>query len=352
MDREKSEIREIIEAAILEQVFPGAVVGFVKDNNLSILPFGHLTYEANAEQVTKATVYDLASLTKVIPTNSIILSLIEKGLLSTDDQVIEFIPEINTNNRDKILIKHLLTFTTVFDLPKPLSFYAHGGKAAILSTIYNAPLKYPSGKRYQYSNIPALLLGMVAERIVKKPLDIIADEMFFKPLQMNSTTFYPKRLAPASIAPTEINERGEVLGEVHDETAWALHKEGLVSGHAGLFSSARDLLIFGQMLLSNGQLNNRRYLEPSTVKKMRLEVINNGGYGMSLGWEMNQSDYMGSDVSPKIFGKDGFTGTMFLADPFKKRCLVVLSNRTYPKRPKTSETINKVRRKLAGIVLA
>lgn len=347
----QDEIQELIEGAIEDTVFPGAVVGYADQNDIRILPFGRLTYDVNAEGVTAETTYDLASITKVIPTSSIIVSLIEKGYLSPEDQVIKYIPEIENSDREKILIKHLLTFTVTLDLPQSLTAYAPDGAQAILNTIYKTPLTDPPGQRYCYSNAPTILLGIIAERTLKKPLDKIADELFFKPLQMNSTTFHPELLNQALIAPTEINERGEVRGQVHDETAWALYRAGFISGHAGVFSTAGDLLIFGQMLLTEGKYNGHRYFEPSTVKKMRTELINNGRFGMALGWEMNQSDYMSANISAKTFGKDGFTGTMLLIEPEKKKCLVLLSNRTYPKRPQTSDAVNKIRRNLADIVL-
>jgi CubicO group peptidase (beta-lactamase class C family) len=352
MDDVEARIQTLIEAAIKEHTFPGAVVGYADQDRTRVLPFGHLTYEPGAPKVSEETVYDLASITKVIPTNSIILSLIEKGLLSPEDQVIKFIPEMDNPDRDKILIKHLLTFTVMFDLPQRLTSYAPGGKDAILNAIYKTPLKYAPGQQYSYSNAPIILLGIIAERILNQPLDQIADEMFFAPLQMVSTTFHPERLNQDLIAPSEINDRGEVRGQVHDETAWVLHQAGMIGGHAGAFSSARDLLIFGQMLLAQGEYNGRRYFDPSTVEKMSTELVNDGRFGMALGWEMNQSDYMGPNIPTEAFGKDGFTGTMILIEPMSKKCLVMLSNRTYPQRPENPEAINRVRRSLVEMVLA
>lgn len=347
----REEIQKLIENAIDDKVFPGAVVGYADQNDMQILPFGSLTYNAGSEKVSTETIYDLASVTKVIPTSSIILSLLEKGLIFPDDQVITFIPEIKNPARDKLLVKHLLTFTDALDLPHGITPYAPDGAQAILNAIYSAPLKHPPGQHYEYSSAPSLLLGIIAERILKKSLDHIADDMFFRPLGMCSTTFHPYRLNKDLVAPSEINERGEVRGQVHDEAAWALYQTGMVSGHAGVFSSAKDLLIFEQMLLADGEYQGRRYFEPSTVKSMYTELVNDGEFGMSLGWEMNQSDYMGSRISAKTFGKDGFTGTMILIEPDKKKCLVMLSNRTYPRRPETRDAIHRVRRELSDIVL-
>jgi CubicO group peptidase (beta-lactamase class C family) len=167
---------------------------------------------------------------------------------------------------------------------------------------------------------------------------------------MNHTTFQPENLKGSSIAPTEINERGLVQAKPHDETAWAFYQEGRVAGHAGVFSCAEDLLIFGQMLLNDGKLAGKQYFSSLTMKKIMTEVVNDGKFGMSLGWETNQSDYMSPNVSTRIYGKDGFTGSLILIEPEKKACLVMLTNRTFPQRPSTSKEINEVRRRLQEIV--
>ena len=347
----EADIDELISNAIQDQTFPGAVIGFIRNDTITILPFGRLTYDEKAEKVTTQTVYDIASLTKVIPTNSIILSLIEKDLLSLDDQVATFIPELMAAHKNDVRIKHLLTYTAVFDMQHRLSYYASKGKDAILAAIYNAPLKHPLGEHYGYSNIPPILLGMIAETILKRPLDNIADTMFFHPLQMHHTTFHPEKLQSATIAPTEINTRGKVIGKVHDEAAWAFYQAGAMNGAAGVFSTASDLLRFCHMLLHDGQYNNHQYFEPSTVAKMWTEVVRDGNSGVSLGWYTTHPSYIPANLSPHIFGKDGFTGSLILLDPDKKNGLVMLSNRTYPKRPETPIMINEVRRRLVEIIL-
>lgn len=340
-----------MEGAIEDGTFPGAVVGYIRDEERNVLPFGHLTYNSGAKKVTTQTVYDLASITKSIPTSSIILYLVENGRLSLDDPAVMFIPELTGAEKERILIRHLLTFTVTFDLPHRLAFYAPGGKAAIFNAIYRSPLKYPPGEQYEYSNIPMLILGMIAERVLEESLDSIADKLFFGPLGMVSTTFHPERLSSATIAPTEVDKQGEVVGIVHDETARALYKAGIISGHAGLFSTADDLLTFGQMLLNNGEYNGRRYFKPSTVQKMYTEVVSSGTRGMSLGWVTAHEGFTNPKLPSHPFGKDGFTGTLILLEPAGKRCVVMLSNRTYPKRPEGPQKINAVIKALAETVL-
>jgi CubicO group peptidase (beta-lactamase class C family) len=251
--------------------------------------------------------------------------------------------------REYIHVGHLLSFTAVFALPPHLSRYAEEGREALLQRIFTAPLKYPPGTHYSYNDAPYLLLGMVAERILGRPLDDTADSMFYHPLGMRATTFHPATLATMQIAPTEINQRGEVAGTVHDEKAWALYKEGQIPGSAGIFSTAGDLLRFCRMLLNEGTLNDRRYFKPSAIALMQTEVAGKEGYSFSYGW-MIQASFMGSRLSPGAFGKDGFTGTALLVDITKQRCLVVLTNRTYPKRPDTPVAMHEVRRDIANLL--
>lgn len=345
-----TQIQTILEQAIAEHVFPGAVVGYLDRNTRLVVPAGRLSYDAGDEAVTADTVYDLASLTKSIPTSSIIMKLIEQGKLALSDSAKQYIPELCMPNAASIQIRHLLTFTVEFKLEQRLSAYATEGKDQILKAIFEAPLAAQPGSKYMYSNTPYLLLGIIAERVSGKPLDKLADDMFFRPLGMQHTTFHPAQLE-ARVAPTEIVDSVTVHRQVHDESARALYRAGHISGHAGLFSTAGDLLIFGDMLLQGGVLDGTRYFSEQTMTSMTTEVFNDGTFGMSLGWEMNQPDYMSPRLSHQTIGKDGFTGTMFLADRSSHRCLVLLSNRTYPKRPNSPDAINAVRWKLQDLLM-
>lgn len=343
-------IKAVVDQAIADKVFPGAVVGFIKHGQRTVLPFGKFTYDTASPAVSLETVYDLASVTKTIPTNSIILKLIEDGRLSADDPVVKFVPELAMAGRDQILIKHLLTFTVLFALKSRLTSYASGGAAAIYRAIYESPLAYPPGEHYHYSNAPIILLAQIAERVSNQPLDKLADRLFFRPLGMASTSFHPEQLDLSRVPPTEINQRGEVRGQVHDETAWALYQKSIIGGHAGLFSTAGDLLTFGEMLLNGGELAGRRCFKTETVGAMSREVFNDSKFGMALGWELKQSDYMSPALPANVFGKDGFTGTLILIEPINQTCLVILSNRTYPERPENSDAINRVRRQIEDVV--
>ncbi|HSX06828.1 MAG TPA: serine hydrolase domain-containing protein [Candidatus Saccharimonadia bacterium] len=345
-------IQAVISQAIKERVFPGAVVGVIAKNQRTVMPFGRLTYEPSAHEVTTDTVYDVASITKSIPVSTIILTLIERDVLKLDDRVIKVIPEIKNDYREQILIKHLLTFTMAFDMPRRLSAYAEEGGEILLQALFDAPLQAPPGEEYCYSNAPAILLGLIAERILKKSLDIIADELFFSPLHMRHTTFHPNDLPNALIAPSEINWRGEIKGVVHDEAAWALQAAGIIAGNAGVFSIADDLLTFAEMLLADGTYKERTYFSPKTVAQMHSNQIAEIGGSIGLGWELGQAHFMGDEASQSCFGKVGYTGSMILIDPLKDTALVLLTNRTYPTRPSDGTAINQVRRALSDLVFA
>ncbi|MDB5178170.1 MAG: hypothetical protein JWN01_113 [Patescibacteria group bacterium] len=238
-----AQVEQICERAIRERVFPGCTVGWIRRGKTEVRAFGRLTYEAGAPAVTAETTYDVASITKSIPTSSIILKLLEDGRVALDDQAIAYVPELQNEFRERILIRHLLTYTVIFDLPGGLAKVARETPDQLLERLFTCPLLAPPGERYHYTNSPAILLGLIVERICGRPLDEVAQELFFKPLGMKNTTFHPGLPAEA-VAPTEVDWRGEVRGSVHDEAGWALRESGKPPGHAGLFSTTGDVLKF------------------------------------------------------------------------------------------------------------
>jgi CubicO group peptidase (beta-lactamase class C family) len=209
------------------------------------------------------------------------------------------------------------------------------------------------GKVFKYSNIPAALLGFVIERVYGETIDQLAQKHFFDPLQMGRTTFHPERFPLDEIVPTEIDEwRGLVHAVVHDESAYICKNENKIVGHAGLFSTAPDMLNFLEMLLNNGELYGRRYFSEAIIDQMGTNQIPELGEFTGLGWELNQPRYMGKFANEHTFGKTGFTGTLVVCDRAKKVAYVILSNRIYPKRPADSTLINKFRADIGNIILA
>ncbi len=325
-----SDVKARAEKAIAEKVFPGCVVGVVKKSGeREVRSFGNLTYDTDAPAVREDTIYDLASVTKSIPTASLALNFLNKEKFELSDGVKKFIPELQ--NDHGATIEDLLMYrvrgvqmSTLKDkTPEEISGYifAHG---------FDAPRGEP-----RYTNLPAFLLGVVLERYFGDSLVDIAEGHFFMPLGMMDTHFCSAD--KSRCAPTEIEEGNTVQGIVHDESARVFARAVRAVGHAGLFSTAPDILNFLEALLQG------KY--PPVVE----------GAQRGLGWQLNQSWFMGTQCSPLTFGKTGFTGTSVLVDIERGIAFVILSNRTYPKRPPDAASIhsamNTFRADIADILL-
>ena len=326
----RSDIKVRAEKAIAEKVFPGCVIGVVKKSGeREVLPFGHFIYEADIP-VHEDTMYDLASVTKSIPTASLALNFLKQGKFDLSDPVKKYVPELQ--NDHGATIEHLLTYavhgiqmSTLKDKrPEELSEY-----------IFSYGFDAPPGK-FEYTNLPAFLLGIILERVGGSILPALANEDLFGPLRMKDTTFFPRD--KVRVAPTEIDEAGEeIRGIVHDESARVFARAHRAVGHAGLFSTAPDILNFFESLL--------QLTYPNVVE----------GAQKGLGWQLDQPWFMGTGCGPHTFGKTGFTGTSVVCDVERGIAFVILSNRTYPKRPPDATSIrsaiNVFRADIADIIL-
>ena len=339
----KEKIEQIVLSAIKEKIFPACVIGIIKkDGEKIILPFGRFTYGENSPLVKEDSIFDVASITKSIPTASLALKLINEERLNIDDKLIKFIPEFQNNQREKVLIKHLLTYTVNFGFK--LSEHKDKSADEILKLILTAEFREKPGKTFVYSNSTSILLGMAIERIYKDKLDNISQEIFFNPLKMKRTSFKPlENFSKNEIVPTEIDDwRGKIIqGEAHDESAYKL-REKMIVGSAGLFSTVPDLLNFMESLLNE----SKEIIELMTTNQ--LGYLNES---FGLGWALNQPSFMGKYRDGKTFGKTGFTGCSCVGDINRGVALVILSNYTYPKRkPQNPSFINIIRSKLADVV--
>ena len=344
-------VADYLRSCINGRIFPGCVVGAVSNGTRECIAAGNFTYDPASPKVTEDTVYDVASITKSIPTSCLALSLIEKGIIGLDTRCADIVPEISGVYRDRILIRHLLTHTLDFDFR--LSDKKELLPQELLNAIFSARLRTPPGAVYCYANATSILLGLAVERVSGRRLDILAGERFFSPLGMKRTVFFPDELLKRRIPPTEIDAwRGrEIRGEVHDESAWAL-RPAVVAGSAGLFSTVPELLLFLAMVLNKGEQGGVRFFKPETIALMHTNALPPTlGVSAALGWELDNENYMGSNRSPSTFGKTGFTGCTIMADPAKNAGFVFLTNHTYPKRRADKEVINRVRRLLAELVL-
>jgi len=340
----------IAEQSVAQRVFPGCVIGLAdRSGAQAILHIGHLTYDGDSPAVSTDTVYDAASLTKVVPTSTLALMALDQGRLALGSRVREFVPELGGPYRDAITVHHLLSHTLDFGFA--LSSLKDLPGQQLLDRILAAPLRAAPGTRFVYGNATSILLGLVVERVLGDRLDALAKRLVLGPLAMRES-----RLGriPAEVlqrtAPSEDDPwRGRAIrGETHDESAWRLG-EMMTPGSAGLFTTVPDLLRFLRMVLAGGALDGCRVLGEATVSRIAENQIPHLALCTGLGWEMGQTEWMGSRAEGLI-GKTGFTGCAVMADLHSGRGLVMLSNWTWPRRRAGRAEIDQVRRQVAEAV--
>ncbi len=335
-----SRIRPLVEEAIATRKLPGAVVLVGRGDRVFYREaIGDRALVPEREAMTVDTVFDLASLTKVVATTTSILVLIERGRLGLDDPVATYIPDFGRYGKQRITIRHLMTHTSGLRPDLDLAREFDGSDAAIRTACEEVPLAKP-GQRFIYSDINFFLLGEVVRRVSGESLDQFAEKNIFLPLGMRDTMFLPPPSLRPRIAPTESCTRlgwpcrpgtGEMLrGVVHDPTA---RRMGGVAGHAGLFSTADDLSRFCRMLLGGGILDGVRVLSPLGVALMTRQASGqNLDQVRGLGWDID-SRYASNrgDLFPiGSFGHTGWTGTSLWMDPVTGLYVIFLSNRVHP----------------------
>jgi CubicO group peptidase (beta-lactamase class C family) len=339
----------VMQAAVAEKAFPGGVVAVGKDSSLVYLkPYGRLSYDADAPPVREDTLYDLASLTKVIGTTTMAMILVDEGKLDLSKPVSAFLPRFRGGAKDKVTVEQLLTHSAGLDWWAPL-FEEVKGKEAYLERIQAMDLKYEPGTKSVYSDLGVILLGEVLERVAGEPLDAFVRRRVLDPLGMKETRYRPGPELLARIAPTEIDTKWRkrlVHGEVHDENAVAL---GGIAPHAGLFGTAPELARFAQMLLNGGVYDHQRIVSRETVERFtrRAEVPDSS---RALGWDTPSANSSAGDLfSRRSFGHTGFTGTSMWMDPDRKLFVILLTNRVHPTRE--NNAIREVRRAVADAVV-
>ncbi|HST53431.1 MAG TPA: exo-beta-N-acetylmuramidase NamZ domain-containing protein [Pyrinomonadaceae bacterium] len=349
--------------AVAKKELPGAVVLVARRGGVVWRKaYGSRALVPQREAMTADTIFDLASLTKIVATTTSIMILVERGKIRLSDSVSVYIPELKGEGRERITIERLLTHTSGyapdFDLSEQWSGYDE-----MLKRLYAEPLRSAPGSRFVYSDINFITLGEVVRRASGQTLDEFARKNIYEPLGMRDTGFRPRAELLPRIAPTEnvrgmrsylggMGEQGGagdriLRGEVHDPTA---NRMGGVAGHAGLFSTADDLAIFCQMILNGGEYGGVRILSPLGVAEMtRPRQVTEEGGVRGLGWDINTSFSSNrGDLFPfGSFGHTGFTGTSVWIDPASETFVVFLSNRVHPD---GKGDVGPVRARVANIV--
>ncbi|HSC32521.1 MAG TPA: serine hydrolase domain-containing protein [Gemmatimonadaceae bacterium] len=344
----RDSMRAVLERGLADKAYPGAIA-VVGDRHEAIatVAVGHQDWAASPK-VDEYTIWDLASLTKVIGTTTALMQLWADHRVDLDAPVQRYLPEFVGPHKELVTVRHLLTHSSGLPGWRPL-YKEATSPAEALRLLYQTPLDTLPGVRMVYSDLGAMLLGKIVERVSGEPLDVYLRRHVFAPLGMTSTMFKPpKRLLPR-IAPTERDPwRGRLVhGEVHDENAYFL---GGVSGHAGLFSDAADLSRFARMYLEGGQLDGARIVTPAAIDTF-TRVQDSALSNRALGWEVpNGSNSAGHEMSNRAFGHTGFTGTSIWIDPARDLFVILLTNRVDPTRD--NPRLGPVRVQLADAVVS
>jgi len=328
----------VVEKAIADKAFPGATIAVGYRGKVSVHSFGKLRYDAKSAASKPATMYDIASLTKVVVTTTLVEKLVEGDFpisLSLDAPIERYLPEWASGPqpewRRKVTVCNLVTHTS--GLPPFKEYWRTSkDKADTLQRIFAEPLEYEPGTKVVYSDLGIILMAEIIQRLTGKQLDELAKEYIFGPLGMKNTMYNPPRKRWPEIAPTEFDKELRhrlIQGEVHDENAYAI---GGVSGHAGVFSTSPDLAVFCQMLLNGGIYAHRRILRRATIAEFTAPqaLAKNT---RTLGWVVPaEGGSSGHYFSSRSYGHTGFTGTTIWIDPDRQLFVVLLTNRVHPTR--------------------
>ena len=343
-------VRATLAAAGADSAFPGAyaIVGtsrgvLVRDS------VGRIDWAADAPVPNAHTLWDIASLTKVVGLTSAIAQLVAEGRIDLDAPVQRYLPEFVGEHKEHVTIRHLMTHTGGLTSWRPLHKEAVGPDSAVALVLITALDTLP-GVRMTYSDLGLIILGKVVERVSGQTLDRYLAEKVFGPAGMHETMYNPPTALRPRIAPTEVDSwrARHLRGEVHDENAFSL---GGVAGHAGLFSSAEDLARFARMYLNRGVIDGTRVLDSATVERFTAWQ-DSARHNRALGWMKPASPgwFGGSKMSSRAYGHTGFTGTSLYLDPDRDIYVILLSNRVNPTR--MNAKIGRVRTRLADGVMS
>ncbi len=335
----------LLRESVHQRAFPGAALAVTSRGALvASQGFGRFTFESSAPQVQPNTVFDLASVTKVVATTASAMLLQERGLLALDSSVASILPEFvslaptaQRSDREAVTLRMLLTHSSGLPAYIKLFEFAHTPDELVQSALAT-PLVAPPGSKAEYSDIGFILLGEILTRLSGASLDAFAHREIFAPLAMSCTCFNPPAAWKPTIPPTEDDRtfRQRIIqGEVNDENASVM---GGVGGHAGLFASATDIARFAECMLRRGS----PILKPTTIELFTSRQASPTGTSRAIGWDTpSQPSSSGRYFSSRSFGHLGFTGTSLWIDPERQVSITLLTNRTWPDR--SSQAIRQFR---------
>ncbi|MBI4874790.1 MAG: DUF1343 domain-containing protein [Acidobacteria bacterium] len=327
-----AQLDQIVQQAIQEDQIPGAVLLIGRDGTvLHRKAYGRRSLES-AEPMTVDTIFDAASLTKVVATTPAVMKLFEQGRVRLNDPVTSYLPEFQ-GGKSGITVRHLLTHFSGLRPDLDLEPAWSGYETGIQKALIDKPAG-PPGVRFVYSDINFILLGEIVRRVSGKPLPDYVRETVFEPLGMRESMFNPPPALRERIAPTELlaGEKESLRGVVHDETTRYM---GGVAGHAGLFTTAGDLARFAEMMIRLGERNGARVFNPLTVRKFTTPespadqpILRGGGWDIDSPYSSNRGELFPAGS----FGHTGFTGTSLWIDPVSRSYVILLANSVHPRR--------------------
>ena len=346
-----AELDAAIESAISEKQLPGGVLWFEHAGVSYHKAFGQRAVFPAGERMTEGTIFDAASLTKVVATTPAVMLLVERGRMKLDEPVRTYLPEFNGEDRERITVRHLLTHTSGLRPGIPSKPDWSGYQKGIELACAEKPTT-PPGTAFRYSDVNFILLGELVGRVSGQRLDRFVQKEVHQRLRMADTGFLPRADRLRRIAPTVVTKDTALRGAVHDPAA---RRMGGVAGHAGLFTTAADLARFARMLLQGGELNRVRVFKPETVRLMtQVQTPPEVPHRRGLGWDID-SAYAGprGELFPiGSYGHTGWTGGSVWIDPFSRSFVVFLSNRNHPNEDGSVGALRKELGTLAATAIA
>jgi CubicO group peptidase (beta-lactamase class C family) len=343
----RDSVKQVLDRALRDSAFPGAIAVVGRGSGIiTTYAVGRIDWAADAPAPDQHTMWDMASLTKVVGLTSGLMQLVAAGKIDLDAPVQKHLPAWTGPNKQRVLVRQLSTHTSGLPAFKAYDAITHDPDS-LAKLMFATPLDTLPGAKMVYSDIGAYLLGRIVEQVSGQSLDQYLHDHVFEPAGMHETMFRPPFSLFPRIAPTEYDSTQRhrlVRGMVHDERAYYL---GGVSAHAGLFSSAHDVARFTQMLLNKGMIDGRRVLPASAITQFTKRQVAD----RALGWQKPDGNNSGGHrLSEEAFGHTGFTGTSIWVDPPRDVYIVLLSNRVNPTR--ANNRIGRVRVQLADAVMS